>query len=422
RGSGERIRGRRGGGRPRPADLLKLVQAKGRGEPYDRDAYASRVRSAVAGIVAKQVQLGIDVVDDGEMGKAGFIPYINERLAGFEVDAGRSGSPFAGSREFKAFPEFYEWFGRALPSPAATLPHMVCTGPISYKGHAQVRADIDNLKAALAGADVPEAFLPAISPAGIEEGQKNRYYRTDEEYLYAIADAMREEYKAIVDSGLLLQIDDPRIATYYALSPDRSIKEIRKWAEQRIAALNHALRGIPRERVRWHTCYGINIGPRVHDMELKDFIDIILKVRAGAYSFAAANPRHEHEWSLWRNVKLPEGAVLIPGVITQSNVMVEHPQLIADRIVRFASAVGRESVIAGADCGFGTFAGSQEIHESVVWAKFSAMTEGARIASERLWKPKRSKRAAPAARTRRRRARARSQALEARIHVRERPL
>jgi 5-methyltetrahydropteroyltriglutamate--homocysteine methyltransferase len=381
------------GSLPRPADLLKLIQAKERGEPYDRDAYIRRVRTAVATIVGKQAQLGLDVIDDGEMGKAGFIPYVNERLAGFEVDRERSGSPFAGSREFQAFPEFYEWFGRTLPSPAASLPHMVCTGPISYKGHAQVHADIDNLKAALDGANVQEAFLPAISPAGIEEWQKNRYYRSDEEYLYAIADAMHEEYRAIVDSGLLLQIDDPRIATYYALSPDRSLKQIRKWAEERIAALNHALRGIPRERVRWHTCYGINIGPRVHDMELKDFIDIILKVRAGAYSFEAANPRHEHEWSLWRNVKLPEGAVLIPGVITQSNVMVEHPQLIAERIVRFAGAVGRENVIAGADCGFGTFAGSQEIHESVVWAKFSAMTEGARIASERLWR-KRSRAAA----------------------------
>jgi 5-methyltetrahydropteroyltriglutamate--homocysteine methyltransferase len=392
------------GSLPRPADLLELIQAKGRGEPYDRDAYVARVRTAVAGIVGKQVQLGIDVIDDGEMGKAGFIPYVNERLAGFEVDRGRSGSPFAGSREFRAFPEFYEWFGRTLPSPAASLPHMVCTGPISYKGLAQIQADIDNLKAALDGVSVEEAFLPAISPSGIEEWQANRYYKTDEEYLYAIADAMHEEYKAIVDSGLLLQIDDPRIATYYALSPDRSIKEIRKWALQRIDALNHALRGIPRERVRWHTCYGINIGPRVHDMELKDFIDIVLKVRAGAYSFEAANPRHEHEWSLWKNVRLPEGTVLIPGVITQSNVMVEHPQLIAERIVRFAGAVGRENVIAGADCGFGTFAGSQEIHESVVWAKFSAMREGARIASERLWK-RRSKRSAPAARARKRRPR-----------------
>ena len=393
------------GSLPRPADLLKLIQAKGKGEAYDAAGFATRVRTAVKAIVAKQIQLGMDVVDDGEMGKAGFIPYINERLAGFEVDPERKGSPFAGSREFRAFPEFYEWFGRALPSPAASLPHMVCTGPISYKGHAQLQADIGNLKAALEGTEVVEAFLPAISPAGIEEWQKNRYYKSDEEYLYAIAEAMREEYKAIVDAGLLLQIDDPRIATYYALSPDKSIKEIRKWAEQRIAALNHALRGIPRERVRWHTCYGINIGPRVHDMELKDFIDIILKVRAGAYSFEAANPRHEHEWSLWRNVKLPEGTVLIPGVITQSNVMVEHPQLIAERIVRFASAVGRENVIAGADCGFGTFAGSQEIHQSVVWAKFSAMTEGARIASERLWKKRPARRAAPARKRRPRRTR-----------------
>jgi 5-methyltetrahydropteroyltriglutamate--homocysteine methyltransferase len=401
--SQDRILTTHAGSLPRPADLLKLIQAKSRGEPVDRDAFAARVRSAVAAIAGKQVQLGIDIIDDGEMGKAGFIPYINERLAGFEVDRERKGSPFAGSREFRAFPEFYEWFGRALPSPAASQPHMVCTGPISYKGHAQVQADIDNLKAALKGGNVLEAFLPAISPSGIEEWQKNRYYKTDEEYLYAIAEAMHEEYKAIVDSGLILQIDDPRIATYYALSPERSIKEIRKWAAQRIEALNHALRGIPRERVRWHTCYGINIGPRVHDMELKDFIDIILKVHAGAYSFEAANPRHEHEWSLWKNVELPEGAVLIPGVITQSNVMVEHPQLIAERIVRFASAVGRENVIAGADCGFGTFAGSQEIHESVVWAKFSAMTEGARIASERLWK--RRRRAAPKARARKRRPR-----------------
>ncbi|HKW36898.1 MAG TPA: cobalamin-independent methionine synthase II family protein [Burkholderiales bacterium] len=403
--SEDRILTTHAGSLPRPADLLELIRAKEHGGSYDRGAYAARVRSAVAAIVDKQVRLRIDVVDDGEMGKPGFIPYVNERLAGFEVDRGRSGSPFAGSREFKAFPEFYEWFGRALPSPAASLPHMVCTGPISYKGHAQVRADIDNLKAALAGRDVEEAFLPAISPAGIEEWQKNRYYRTDEEYLYAIAEAMREEYRAIVDAGLLLQIDDPRIATYYALSPDRSIKQIRKWAAERIAALNHALRGIPRERIRWHTCYGINIGPRVHDMELKDFIDIVLKVRAGAYSFEAANPRHEHEWSLWKNVKLPDGTVLIPGVITQSNVMVEHPQLIAERIVRFASAVGRENIIAGADCGFGTFAGSQEIHESVVWAKFSAMAEGARIASERLWKKGSRRRASSKFRTRKGRAR-----------------
>jgi 5-methyltetrahydropteroyltriglutamate--homocysteine methyltransferase len=401
--STERILTTHAGSLPRPADLLAMIQAKERGAAYDRDAYAARVRNAVAEIVAKQARLGLDVVDDGEMGKPGFIPYVNERLAGFEPDSARRGSPFAGSREFKSFPEFYEWFGRTLPSPAASLPHMVCTGPISYQGHALVKADIDNLKAALKDVSAEEAFLPAISPTSIEDWQTNRYYRTNEEYLYAIADAMHEEYRAIVDAGLLVQIDDPHIATYYALHPELGLREIRKWAEERVAALNHALRGIPRERIRWHTCYGINIGPRVHDMELKDFIDIILKVRAGAYSFEAANPRHEHEWPLWKDARLPEGTVLIPGVITQSNVMVEHPALIAERIVRFADVVGRENVIAGADCGFSTFAGSQEIHESVVWAKFSAMAEGARIASERLWK-KRASRGDPVRRPRSRRA------------------
>jgi 5-methyltetrahydropteroyltriglutamate--homocysteine methyltransferase len=196
---------------------------------------------------------------------------------------------------------------------------------------------------------------------------------------------MREEYKMIVDSGLLLQIDDPRLVTYYNVTPDASIADCRKWAEVRIEALNHALRGLPRERIRFHTCYGINIGPRMYDMELKDVVDLIPQVNAGAYSFEAGNPRHEHEWKVWKDVKLPEGTVLIPGVITHSNVMVEHPETIADRIERFASVVGRENVIAGADCGFGTFAGSEEIQERIVWAKFEALAEGARIASRRLW-------------------------------------
>ncbi len=227
--------------------------------------------------------------------------------------------------------------------------------------------------------------MPAISPTSVEDWQKNRYYKTDEEYLYAIADAMHEEDKAIVDAGFLVQIDDPHIATYYALHPELSVEQIRTWAEKRVEALNHALRGLPRDRVRWHTCYGINIGPRVHDMELRDFIDIILKVRAGSYSFEAANPRHEHEWREWEKVKLPEETVLIPGVITHSSVLVEHPELVAERIVRFAEIVGRENVIAGADCGFGTFAGSTEIHESVVWAKFRSLAEGARLATRDLW-------------------------------------
>jgi len=373
------------GSLPRPADLLAMIRAKERGEPYDRQAFAARVRGAVADVVRRQAELGVDIVDDGEMGKPGFIHYVNERLAGFEPLHEAVGSPWKNSREMKAFPEFYEWFGRVMPSPSATAGHMVCTGPIAYKGHAHVQADIANLKATLGNRRVEDVFMPAISPTSVEDWQRNRYYKTQEEFLFAIAEAMREEYKAIVDAGFIVQIDDPHIATYYVIRSDLSIDQIRRWAEVRVEALNHALRDLPRERVRWHTCYGINIGPRVHDLELKHFVDIMLKVRAGAISFEAANPRHEHEWRVWESVKLPEGTVLIPGTITHSSVLVEHPDLVAERIVRFARIVGRENVIAGADCGFGTFAGSDEIHESVVWAKFDALCEGARRATEQLW-------------------------------------
>jgi 5-methyltetrahydropteroyltriglutamate--homocysteine methyltransferase len=374
------------GSLPRPADLLALIRARERGESSDPQAFAARVRGAVADIVRKQLDLGIDIIDDGEMGKPGFIHYVNERLAGFEPLDEAVGSPWKNSREMRSFPEFYEWFGRVLPSPAATARHMVCTGPISYRGHRHVQADIENLKAALGDRRVEDVFMPAISPTSVEDWQRNRYYKTQEEFLFAIAEAMGEEYKAIVDAGFIVQIDDPHIATYYVIRSDLSVDEIRKWAEVRVEALNHALRGLPRDRVRWHTCYGINIGPRVHDLELKHFADIMLKVRAGAISFEAANPRHEHEWRVWESVKLPQGTVLIPGTITHSSVLVEHPELVAERIVRFANIVGRENVIAGADCGFGTFAGSEEIHESVVWAKFSALVEGARIASRQLWR------------------------------------
>ena len=373
------------GSLPRPPDLLAAMRARARGEPGDPEAYAARVRAAVGEIVGKQVELGVDVVDDGEMGKPGFIHYVNERLAGFEPSTAPAGSPWKNSREVRAFPEFYEWFGKILPSPAATAVHMVCTGPISYKGHSHVQADIANLKAALAGRESADAFMPAVSPTCVEDWQTNRYYRTDEEYLFAIAEAMREEYQAIVDAGFIVQIDDPHVATRYVVRPELSIAEVRKWAEVRVEAINHALHGIPRDRVRWHTCYGINIGPRVHDLELKHFVDIMLKVRAGALSFEAANPRHEHEWRVWEDVALPPDTILIPGTITHSSVLVEHPELVADRIVRFAKIVGRENVIAGADCGFGTFAGSEEIHERIVWAKFEALVEGARIASRQLW-------------------------------------
>jgi 5-methyltetrahydropteroyltriglutamate--homocysteine methyltransferase len=374
------------GSLPRPRDLLALTFARDRGEPYEARAYEARLGPAVAEVVATQARVGLDVVDDGEFGKAGFMHYVNQRLGGFERGAGPGrGNPFAASREFQAFPEYYASVGLGTAGPAAKAPHLTCTGPITYKGHAELQRDIANLKRALAGVEVAEAFMPAVSPSNVEEWQRNAYYATSDEFVAAIAEAMREEYVAIVDAGLVLQIDDPRLLTYYNVTPGASVADCRKWAERRIEVLNHALRGLPRDRIRFHTCYGINIGPRVHELELKDIVDLMLKVNAGGYSFEAANPRHEHEWRVWRDVKLPDGAVLVPGVITHSNVMVEHPETVADRIVRFAEVVGRENVLAGADCGFGTFAGSEEIQERIVWAKFDALAQGARLASHRLW-------------------------------------
>jgi 5-methyltetrahydropteroyltriglutamate--homocysteine methyltransferase len=366
------------GSLPRPADLLEMAHGK-----RDPVAYAARVRRAVVDVVREQVAHGLDVIDDGEMSKPSFITYVTQRLSGFTPSTEPGTLPWAGSKEVTAFPEFYAPMLRESPNAAA--PRFACTGPIGYVGQAQVQADIANLKAALAGVSIEDAFIPAISPSNVEGRQKNLHYKTDEEYLFAIAEAMREEYRAIVDAGFLLQIDDPRLVTYYIASPTSTVAECRRWAQTRVEALNHALRGIPRDRVRFHTCYSINMGPRVHDMALKDIVDVILSVNAGAYSFEAANPRHEHEWCVWAGVKLPPDTVLIPGVITQSTVLVEHPELVADRLERFASVVGREHVIAGADCGFATFAGSTEIHPSVTWAKLAALAEGARLASRRLW-------------------------------------
>jgi 5-methyltetrahydropteroyltriglutamate--homocysteine methyltransferase len=381
--SSDRILTTHAGSLPRPPDLVELVHGRSGRAAGTGPLDATRVRRAVAEVVRQQVDHGLDIVDDGEMSKPSFVTYVTERLSGFEPSAQPGGLPWAGSKEVTAFPEFYAPTLRQSPNAAA--PSFVCTGPVAYVGHARVQADIDNLTSALAHVSAAEAFLPAISPSNVEGRQKNAYYRTEEEYLFAIAEAMREEYRAITDAGLLLQIDDPRLVTYYIMSPGSTVAECRRWAEVRVEALNHALRGLPRDRVRFHTCYSINMGPRVHDMELKDIVDVILRVHAGAYSFEAANPRHEHEWRVWETVELPEEAVLIPGVITQSTVLVEHPELVAERIVRFAGVVGRERVIAGADCGFATFAGSTEIHPTVAWAKLGALVEGARRATKTLW-------------------------------------
>ena len=385
--STERILTTHAGSLPRPDDLRALILEKQRGDSIDEAAFAARVESAVGEVVRRQTAAGIDILADGEMGRVGFIPYVNERLAGIAPARSELANYWNESREYKAYPAFYAW-ASSQPGAAGTAgrSRWVCTGPVSYKGMAALQRDIATLKAALAGVPHEEAFMPAVSPSNLANWNRNEHYGSEEEYLYALADALSEEYRAIIDAGLLLQIDDPLLASYYVMHPEASVADCRKWAEGRVAVLNHALRGLPPDRIRYHTCYSINIGPRVHDMELKNLVDIMLKVNAGAYSFEAANPRHEHEWKVWESVTLPAGKSLIPGVITHSSNIVEHPETIAQRIGRFAAAVGRENVIAGADCGFASFAATCEVHPSVVWAKLAALAEGARLASRELWR------------------------------------
>jgi len=376
------------GSLPRPDDLRALILKKQQGESVDERAFAGRVKSAVAEVVKRQGEAGIDIMADGEMGRIGFIPYVNERLAGIEPSKTAESANYWGtSREYQAFPEFYAW-AAGMPGTAGQTgrTRWVCTGPVSYKGMAPLQQDIATLKAALAGVRHEEAFMPAVSPANLLNWDRNEHYKSEEEYLYALADALSVEYRAIIDAGLVLQVDDPLLASYYVMHPEASVEDCRKWAMTRVDALNHALRGLPEDKIRYHTCYSINIGPRVHDMELKHIVDIMLRINAGAYSFEAGNPRHEHEWQVWEGLKLPEGKSLIPGVITHSSNIVEHPEVIAQRIARFASAVGKENVIAGADCGFASFAATCEVHPSVVWVKLAALADGARLASRELWK------------------------------------
>lgn len=373
------------GSLPRPAELIEVMIAEDEGRPVDPAAYEATLERAVVDIVRKQMDLGIDIVDDGEFSKRGFAVYAHQRLAGLTETGRARVSPWADSRESRAFPEFYE-FTRQSGPPTASNMQMVCTGPITYKGRERLEKDLENLKAAVAANGAMEAFVPAISPCDVAANQINEFYESEEEFLYAVADALRVEYRAIVDAGFLLQIDDPRLINQYVKNPDWSVGQCRTWAEKQVEGINYAIKGIPEDRVRYHTCYGINMGPRVHDMEMKDFIDIVLEINAGSFSFEAANPRHEHEWRLWQDVKLPEGKSIIPGVITQSSLVVEHPELVAERLMRFAGVVGRENVIAGGDCGFGTQAmATPEIHPSIVWAKLQAMAEGAKLASKRLW-------------------------------------
>ena len=370
----------------RPPRQLELLFAKERGEDFDVAEFEQSTRESVVDIVTGQVDAGIDVVCDGEQGKSSFLTYITERLGGFSPRVEEGEDLWVKSREAIAFPEFYKAQREARAALIAKPVQLVCTGPVEYTGHAILQREIDNIKAATADQSLEEVFMTAVSPSDVEGQQANEYYKTDEEYLFAIADAMHHEYKAIIDAGLILQIDDPRLLTYYITRPDLSVEDCRRWAEVRVDALNHALQGLPTDRIRFHTCYGINIGPRIHEMNLADIVDIMLKVNAGAYLFEAGNPRHEHEWQVWENVTLPDGKVIIPGVISHSTPLVEHPELIAQRLLRYTNIVGRENVMGGSDCGFASFAATeQEIHPSIVWAKFANLAEGARIASKQLW-------------------------------------
>jgi 5-methyltetrahydropteroyltriglutamate--homocysteine methyltransferase len=352
-------------------------------DPSRSDGQLSeRIRTAVVDIVRQQADSGIDIVSDGEQGKAGFFTYIRDRLAGFEARPDLPRTAF--EAEKNSFPEYYaEYFQQAMMGGAvAPAVPLLCVGPVSYRGRDALAGDISNLQSALSGVAYHDAFMPAVAPAGV--GQ-NGYYKTQEEYLFAVAEALHEEYRAIVDAGFLLQVDDPFLADIYS-DPSLSDKEKQAAAALNVEAVNHALRGIPPERVRFHTCYGINEGPRIHDAPLLDIVGAMLAVNAGAYSFEAANARHEHEYHVWEDVKLPEGKVLIPGVVTHASNIVEHPDLIAERIVRYAERVGRDRVIAGTDCGFSSQACYKpEVHPTVMWAKFRAMAEGARLATKQLW-------------------------------------
>jgi 5-methyltetrahydropteroyltriglutamate--homocysteine methyltransferase len=377
----------------RPDSLVPLLRLKEQGQPYDRQELARYVREAVSDVVRKQIEAGVDIVTDGEQGKSGFFSYVVERFSGFTRKPpvpGKEMRPRSAGREYLAFPDYYAWSERiAAPFGGRSGRGRdvdICTGPISYKGYEAVQADIANLKAAIKDQAHEDVFMPAIASSYVAATFANEYYRTHEEYEQAVSDALREEYKAIVGAGFILQIDDPRLVTYYMMHPELSVEDCRKWAEKRIEAINDSLRGIAPEKVRFHTCYSIDVGPRVHEMALKDIVDIMLKINAGAYSFEAANPRHEHEYHVFERVKLPAGKILIPGVISHTTNLVEHPELVAERIVRFAKLVGRENVIAGADCGFAASAlRFNDTHPSVAWLKFAALAEGARLATRELW-------------------------------------
>ena len=362
----------------RPPELRSLQESK---DGRDERVYSETLRRSVADAVKKEAAVGLDIVSDGEFGKSNWASYILERVTGFEIRPAAPGTQMYNrfGRERDEFADFYsehtvgEWTPRVI----------VCAGPIGYN-NAQVLRDIDNFKAALGEVQVEEAFMPVVAPASFVREAHNEYYPSEEAYVYAIADALRQEYQAILDAGFLLQVDDAVLATMWVVMESEGLAAYRRWAELRVRALNHALEGLPLERIRYHLCWGSWPGPHVTDIPLEQIVDLLLQVNAGAYAIEAGNARHAHEWKVWQNTRLPEGKLLIPGVISHSTPVVEHPELVAERIVRYAELVGRENVIGGSDCGFAQSQGLSRVPPSIMWAKLRSLADGAKIASHQL--------------------------------------
>jgi len=371
----------------RPPDLLSMLSKRQYGERVDIDAFNACLEAAVAAVVRSQVETGLDIINDGEFGKTiSWSRYVVERLSGILQQPVDQSSMPAGivGRDRREFADFYREYD--VTQKFFGLGGWQVTGPIKYIGQRQLRRDIDDLKRALVDQRIEGAFMTAVAPASVIPDRDDRFYESDEAFLYAVADALHEEYKAIVDAGFILQIDDAYLATTYdVLVPPGTLADYRRWAELRVAALNHALRGIPQDRTRYHVCWGSWNGPHVHDVPFKDIADLVLRVNVGGYALEMGNPRHEHEWRVWERVKLPPDRVLLPGVISHSTNVVEHPELVSERLVRLARLVGRENIIAGTDCGFAQGPFVQRVHPSIMWAKLQALVEGARIASRELW-------------------------------------
>jgi len=384
--SSERILTTHVGSLIRPPALQEFLRFKQAGKPYDKAAYDACLKTAVAEVVRRQAEVGIDVVSDGEFGKSiSWSQYVLERLSGFERRPIKAGAnPFTRGGDRERFAEFYAELDAR--EGVATTVEAVCVAPIAYTGQAELQRDIDNFKAALKGVGVAEAFLPVAAPASVIPDRTNEYYQNDEELIRAIGAAMRTEYRMIIDAGFILQLDDARAAvTYDRMVPPASFADYRNWLALQVDVLNEAIAGLPADRIRYHVCWGSWPGPHTTDVALKDIVDLILGMKVGAYVIEGANPRHEHEWRVWQTVKLPPGRLLIPGVISHATNVVEHPELIAERIVRIARLVGRENVIAGTDCGFAQGPFHRRVHPSIMWAKLEALVQGARLASAELW-------------------------------------